>query len=295
MRRARPLLGTIVEIAAEGDDDRLTAAVEAAFASIAEVHRLMSFHEPDSDVSRINQAEAGRETSIDSQTFRVLTFARTLSDLTKGAFDVTIAPALIARGFLPEHSSQTTADQNSDFEARYFDLVLLPHDRAVWRRKGRIDLGGIAKGYAVDCAIEALRSHGVTSAIVNAGGDLRCFGKPYPIHVRDPGTPTNLLCLGWLEDAGLASSSGYFSGLDIGGRHVDPLVDPAQRSCTSWEGSISVAAHDGMTADALTKVVRLAPELAPGILEQFDAHAIVIDNVGSRSCGRPLLRQDFGA
>ncbi len=295
MRRARPLLGTIVEIAAEGDDDRLTIAVEAAFAAIAEVHRLMSFHEPDSDVSRINKAETGREISINPRTFRVLNFSRTLSDLTSGAFDVTIAPALIAGGFLPGHAAQTTADENSEFEARYFDLVLLPDDRAVWRRKGRIDLGGIAKGYAVDCAVEALRSHGVASAIVNAGGDLRCFGKPYPIHVRHPDSPTNLSCLGWLQDAGLASSAGYFSGRDTAGRHVDPLVDPQLRNCTSWAGNISIAAPDGMTADALTKVVRLAPDLAPDILERFGAQAIVIDKAGSRSGGRPLLRQDFGA
>lgn len=292
MRRARPLLGTIVEIAAEGDDDALAVAVEAAFASIAQVHRLMSYHEPDSDVSHLNQAEAGQEISVDPHTFRVLRFAQALSDRTQGSFDVTTASALIASGFLPGRAPQTTHDGSS---VRYFDLALLTDNHVVWRRKGRIDLGGIAKGYAVDCAIEALRSPGVTSAIVNAGGDLRCFGRPFPIHIRHPKTPAHLLRLGWLTDAALASSAGYFSGLDIGGSHVDPLVEPEQRSCTSWDGSVSVAAQDGMTADALTKVVRLAPDLAPGILQHFDAQAIVIDAAGSRSCGRPLLRPDFGA
>lgn len=288
MRCARPLLGTLVEIAAEGDSLILPAAIEAAFASIEQVQRLMSFHDSNSDVSRINGAEPGREIGIDPHTFRVLHFARRLSDLSGGLFDITTAPVLVENGFLPERTLDTIPVGTT-----YLDLVLLPGNRALWRRKGWIDLGGVAKGYAVDCAIAALRSHGVATAIVNAGGDLRCFGKPYPIHVRHPSAPTALMRLGWLADAGLASSAGYFSGIDIGGRQIDPLVHPKRRVCTSWDASISVAAGDGMTADALTKVVRLAPDLVPDILERFGAQAIVIDPEGGRSCGRRLLKAEL--
>ena len=101
--------------------------------------------------------------------------------------------------------------------------------------------------------------------------------------------------LGWLADAALATSAGYFSGIDVGGRRIDPLVDPRRRRCMSWDASISVAAPDGMTADALTKVVRLAPDSAPEILDRFGAQAIVIDHQGARCCGRPLLQADIAA
>lgn len=290
MRRARPLLGTIVDISADDAADVLPAAMEAAFASIELVQRLMSFHDPGSDVSRINGADAGREVSIDPRTFHVLDFARQLSDLSGGLFDVTTAVVLARSGFLPERASEALP-----VGVTYRDLDLLPGARVRWRNKGWIDLGGIAKGYAVDCAIEALRCHGVVTAVVNAGGDLRCFGKPQPIHLRHPGAPAMLLHVGSLSDAAVATSAGYFSGKDINGCRIDPLVDPKRGECASWNGSISVAACDGMTADALTKVVRLAPDLAPDVLERLGAQAIVIDRDGSRSCGRRLLQEEFSA
>ncbi len=290
MRRARPLLGTLVEIAAEdGDTDRSHIAVEAAFAVIEQVHRLMSFHDPESDVSRLNRAQPCQEVSVDAHTSRVLCFAQELSELSDGAFDVTTAPALVEGGFLP--GAQVREPMLSG--ASYRDLDLLPGNRARWRRKGWVDLGGIAKGYAVDCGIAALRACGAASGIVNAGGDLRCFGAPRPIHVRHPRDPSIVMRLGWLTDAALASSAGYFSGIEVDGRRTDPLVDPRRQRCTTWNGSISVAAPAGVIADALTKVVRLAPDRAPHILDRFDSQAVVIDEQGARHCGRPLLRMDL--
>lgn len=285
MRCARPLLGTVVDIAAEGPAGSLRAAIEAAFASLTQIQQLMSFHDPKSDVSRINGSEADCEICIDPQTYRVLEFARRLSDVSEGTFDVTIAPSLVKNGFLPKPTPETAPTG-----ATYRDLQLLPGDRVGWRRRGWIDLGGIAKGYAVDCAIAALRRHGVTTAIINAGGDLRCFGTPQSIHLRHPDEPTTLMHLGFLADAAFATSAGYFSSVESDGRRINPLVDPRQRICVSWDGSISVAACDGMTADALTKVIRLKPDSAPDILDHFGAQAIVVDHEGPRWCGRSLLR-----
>jgi FAD:protein FMN transferase len=289
MKRARPLLGTVVEITAEGAVHSLPAAIEAAFASVERVQQLMSFHEPNSDVSRINGAATGREVRIDRRTFTVLQFARRLSDLSEGAFDITTASVLVENRFLPKRSRETIP-----LGATFHDLDLLRGNRVRWHRKGWIDLGGVAKGYAVDCAIAMLRARGVKTGIVNAGGDLRCFGEAQPVHIRHPNAPTLALYLGRLADAALASSAGYFSGVRSGSRRIDPLVDPKHSRCTSWSASISVAAPDGIAADALTKVVRLRPDLAPGILERFGAQAIVIDHRGTRCCGRPLLQLDIG-
>lgn len=287
MRRARPLLGTLVDIAAEGAEDILPAAIEAAFASIERIQKLMSFHDAHSDVSRINEAEAGSAVDIDPHTYRVLEFALELSEISAGAFDITTGAILVESGFLPG-----SATDRMSSGATYRDLDLLSDHRVCWRRPGCIDLGGIAKGYAVDCAIAVLRAHGVVTAIVNAGGDLRCFGEAQPIHLRHPDDPTLLMGLGWLADAALATSAGYFSGRDIGSRRIEPLVDPKRPCCISWDGSVSVAAPDCMTADALTKVVRLALDAAPDILERFNAQAVVIDKLGSRCCGQPWLLQE---
>ncbi|WP_354403055.1 FAD:protein FMN transferase [Variovorax sp. OAS795] len=287
LRRARPLLGTLVEISAAGGPAGLQAALDAAFASIETIDRLMSFHAPASDVSRINAAGADCEVCVDPQTFRVLQFARELGEISGGAFDITIADVLMRGGLLPRHAALGLSNAAA---ADFQDLVLRPGDRVRWRRKGWIDLGGIAKGYAVDCAIGALRAHGVASGVVNAGGDLRFFGEPQPVDVRHPDAPGARVRLGVFRDGAVATSSGYFSDRTgtAEGSAAEPLVDPVRRACVRWRQSVTVVAADGMTADALTKVVRLAPEGAPRILERFGAQAIVIDGRGVRRCGSAM-------
>jgi thiamine biosynthesis lipoprotein len=287
MRRARPLLGTIVQITVEGAAEVLESKVDAAFAAIERVHQLMSFHDATSDVARLNAAPAGCSVRVDTQTYRVIAFALELSELSGGAFDITTASELVSQGFLP-NSDPGMAATHSTFR----DLELLPYDCVRWHEKGRIDLGGIAKGYAVDCAIEALRSEGITTAVVNAGGDLRCFGESQPIHLRHPETPTTLIHLGRLADAAFATSAGYFSEIETDEHRIDPIVDPKRRACVSWNGSVSVAAANCMVADALTKIVRLDPQIAPRVLEQFGAQAFVVDAQGIRCCGRSWFQKD---
>lgn len=241
---------------------------------MADIHRLMSFHDADSDVSRINAAMEGDDVSIDAHTWRVLARARELSQLSDGAFDVTTASVLTRHGFLPAGPTQCPPSPHVD----YRDLELGTAHRVRWHRKGWIDLGGIAKGYAVDCAIAALQAAGTTSGVVNAGGDLRCFGDRQPIYVRHPTAPGQLISLGWLVDGAIATSSGYFAGITTDSVRIDPLVDPQRGVCVTWNGSVSVLAPDCMTADALTKIVRLVGADAPRLLAKLDAQTIVIND-----------------
>ena len=100
-RRARPLLGTFVEIAVRAPIPAAEAAVEAAFAAVAMVHWLMSFHEPDSDVSRLNRGAAAGAVRVHDWTYQVLETALDMHRRSGGAFDITVAPALQALGLLP--------------------------------------------------------------------------------------------------------------------------------------------------------------------------------------------------
>ena len=291
LRRARPLLGTLVEVRATAalETPLLHAAIDAAFAAVERVQRRMSFHDERSDVSRINAARTGEAIEIHAETYEVLSAARTLGDLCGGAFDIATAASLVRNQFLPQPRTRSEA-RPPDLSVTYRDLELLPDAQVRWRRAGWIDLGGIAKGYAVDRAIDELRAHGVESAVVNAGGDLRCYGDAQPIHVRAPDEPGTLLCLGTLANASIATSAGYFRGMQIGGDHVDPLIDPARGTCIAWERSISVLAADCMTADALTKVVRLAPQSVLSLLQCLNAQAVIIDRQGLSACGREWLQ-----
>src|SRR3984893_12322769 len=214
IRRLRPLLGTFVEVAAAGAGSAdMAAAVEAAFAAIGTVHRLMSFHDEESDVSRLNHGAFEAATGVHPWTFRVLEAALDFHRRSNGLFDIRIAPALQQLGLLPYHAGDLTRD--AALTAGHGAIELLAGERVRFGdRATRIDLGGIAKGFAVDRAIDVLRDLGMPSGLVNAGGDLGVFGpRGVMAAVRAPGQASPLLCGIELHDAAIASSGPQFNPL----------------------------------------------------------------------------------
>src|SRR5215468_9986751 len=175
LRRAQALLGTFVEIdVTAASRSSAESAVEEAFSAVADVHRLMSFHEADSDLSRLNRTASSGAVLVHPWTYAVLEMALQINRHSDGAFDIAVAPALQRMGELPgvPHVSPSPANI-ADVDA----IELLADNQVRFRSPSvLIDLGGIAKGFAVDRAIAALQSHGVRSAMVNAGGDLAAFG-----------------------------------------------------------------------------------------------------------------------
>jgi thiamine biosynthesis lipoprotein len=286
IRRARPLLGTFVEICAGGAAPAIIeAAMEEAFGAIARVHRLMSFHDAASDVSRLNREAAIRETVIDRWTYEVLDAALGLYCQSSGIFDIATAPALQALGLLPA-GPESPASASKAKGVSSAAIELLPGNRVRFHRPDiAIDLGGIAKGYAVDRAIDALKRCGVPSALVNAGGDLAAFGpEPYRIHIRDPRAPSQLLCAVGVDNGALASSGASFDplrSLDIGG---SAIIDAKTQAPVSAIAGVTVRAAACMMADALTKVAMIAGEAAGGVLDHYGAEALVVSACGSISC-----------
>ena len=273
IRRARPLLGTLVEIraAAALARARLHAAIDAAFAAVQRVHGLMSFHDAASEVSALNREAQYRPLRVDAQTWAVLAAAQRLSRLSEGAFDIAVGARLQRWGYLPSGSTP------SAFEGTWADIELLEDGRVRFHRPLLIDLGGIAKGYAVDCAIDVLRQAGVESALINAGGDLRALGvQPQLVQLRHPQNPAVSMHALSLCDEALATSANYFSRRVCAAGEVSPLLDP--RSQLPWLGaaSVSVRAADCISADALTKLVLFAaPEVAERVLAVYGAQAYV--------------------
>ena len=284
IRRCRPLLGTFVEVAARAESpERASAALEAAFAAVARVQRLMSFHDPASDVSRINRDAAREAVEVDAWTVRVLEAARDLHARTRGVFDVAVAPWLQRWGYLPDTPSWRAPARRTDEESAF---ELGPGRRVRFRRAAAIDLGGIAKGFAVDRAVEALIGEGAASCVVNAGGDLRVFGsEPVALHVRHPREPGRLLPLGTLRDAAFATSADTFTRRRWRGRAVSPLVDPRRgRACAPACGA-SVRAPTCLVADALTKVVMILGRRSAPILREHAASGFLISADGDiRAC-----------
>ena len=215
LRRARPLLGTLVEI---GVPEGCGEAIELAFGVIAQVQQCMSVHDAKSDVSRLHDAPVDTEVAIHPWTGEVLALAAQLAMQTGGLFDV-------ARGS-GQWSSRGTNGQ----------AWAMRHAPAC-----RLDLGGIAKGWAVDKAIDAVLASGVSAVWVNAGGDLRCQGVTVPVVLRDEVTGGTRP---WLHLSDGAVATSWFAP---GGRV----------SLHGKQGAshVSVAAPRCAVADALTKVV----------------------------------------
>ena len=271
IRRARPLLGTYVTIGVGLPDAEAQVAIEAGFAAIADIHRLMSFHEPDSDVSRINHAGAGTVT-VDPRTHAVMSAAQRMAKASDGIFDITIAPDLVAWGFLPRPDAP-----EPDPMASWRDIELLPANEICLSKPLWIDLGGIAKGYAVDQAFTAMNLPPEVQCSVNAGGDLRVQGPAAErILLRAP-TEGGQVPIIELDNAALASSGGRDDLHDVGGVHVGPHVDGGTHRGVGTQSFVSVVSRDCMTADALTKIVLTIGPKADAILKAHDATAYFHD------------------
>jgi len=270
IRRARPLLGTYVAIGVGLPDAEAAKAIEAGFAAIADIHRLMSFHEPDSDVSRINRAGAGA-VKVDPHTHAVLAAARRMAEASNGIFDITIAPDLVAWGFLPRPDAC-----EPDPAASWRDITLLPDNEIRLGRPLWIDLGGIAKGYAVDQAFAAMNLPPDVQCSVNAGGDLRVQGEPERILLRAPAEGGQVPVVE-LENAALASSSGRDDLHDVADGKFGPHIEGGTHRSIGTASFVSVVASDCMTADALTKIVLALGSDADGVLKAHDATAYFHD------------------
>lgn len=274
-RAARFLLGTIVDIAAAGPATAVARGIEDAFAAIAQVHRALSAQDEGSELTRVNRlAHAGVQRI--SETFRaVLTCALDMAERTRGTFDPTIGGLMCDLGLLPQHSSH-------DRRASWRD-VRLDASGVSFARPLLLDFGGIAKGYAVDRAVDVLRDAGVVAACVNAGGDIRLFGDEIgTVHVRTGGVRRMALPLVELADGAVATSAYGSQRRRVAGRWATPLIDARFGLPSMSTRTVSVVAPHCMVADALTKVVALRGAASASVLASYDAEAIMLTPVKGR-------------
>jgi thiamine biosynthesis lipoprotein len=246
--RLRVGMGTLVAIHATADTrQHALVGIDGAFAAIYRVERLMHPTRAGSDLLAIREAACGRPVTIHAWTWDVLMLSRRLHEATQGAFD----PCL------PESAG------------RLPDLEFAAPRRVVARAPLQIDLGGIAKGFAIDRAVTALRDSGCRSGLVNAGGDLAVFGDhACSVIIRDAAG-----CGGAVElrDAALASSE--VCGTARPSEHRGYYHGASQRRILS--GAVSVSAGSAAVADALTKCLLAEQSGSAALLEAFGARRVL--------------------
>ena len=253
------VLGTFAEITALAKD-RATArkAVEAAYEQIEQVNRLMSDYRPDSEISRLNALPAGGKMVVSPPTFAVLQKAMEVSKRSGGAFDVTCRPLVQLWKQAGQQKKLPDAQQLQQTLAKIgFDKIKLdPATRTVTVTVDglQIDLGGIAKGYALDVAAQALLDHQAVCGLVDVGGDIRAVGacpagRPWRIGVRHPFTEGLFAKLA-IERGAVATSGDQERFEVINGKRYSHIVDPRTGRPAEQTPSVTVIAPDGITADA---------------------------------------------
>lgn len=274
LRRAKPLLGTLVEITCEATDAADTCATftasQAGFAAVTRVHALMSRHEATSEVCQLNAARVGQWLAVSPDTLAVFVFSSQLSAQTHGAFDVFSARTPHSGGSSIGGSSASGLWQSLEIDA--------PGSRLRKHAPLQADLGGVAKGYAVDVAVAALQQAGMRHGWVNAGGDLRVFGDmDVPMWVRAPRDVSQLLDCARLRNAAAATSADYESDGGRGDATDGAAVNALRHGQTGHRAprgtSWTVTAPSAMVADALTKLVAVTGDVSHPLLAHYAAQA----------------------
>lgn len=272
------------------------AAIEAVLSDMRRIDALMSTYKDDSEISRVNAEAATRPVPVSEELFRLLETSLEYSRLSHGAFDITYASV----GYLYDYRAHRKPDDKAVAGALqsvdYRQLKLDPARRTVsFGKPGmRIDLGGIAKGHAVDRGIEILKARGITRAMVNAGGDTRVigdrFGAPWVIGIRHPDRAGEVVLRIPLVDAAFSTSGDYERYFDEGGVRYHHILDPKTGRSPDALRSVTVIASTATRTDGLTKTVFiLGPEEGINFINGLtDADAIVIAADGKVSYSKGL-------
>lgn len=301
LKRVDAIMGTEISVELWADDRRRgEAAIDAVMGEMHRIDRLMSPHKPDSELSCINRDAAIASVVVSAEMARLLARANDFACLSDGAFDITYA----AVGQLYDYRRRISPSEELLARARalvgWRNLIVDPTACTVrFALQGmRIDLGGFAKGHAVDNATRLLRERGIRHAIVSAGGDTRVIGdrrgRPWTIGVRDPRRAGEMVAMLPLEDVSISTSGDYERYFDADGVRHHHLIDPATGRSPSSVHSVTILAEDGLTTEALSKCVFvLGVEKGLRLIEsQRGVDAVIVDAAGALHYSTGLLYAD---
>lgn len=293
----RIVMGTFsrVVVLAKSNDVAQQCA-EAALHVQRHVDELMSTYILESELSSVNQHAFHEAVRVTEETFAVLEQAKRFSELTDGAFDVTIGPLSdlwrkAGDANVPPTDAEIAAARG---KVGHDKLILDPEAMTVkFVAEGmKLDLGGIAKGYAIDRSVEVLKQGGAVGGMVDIGGDVRCFGTPprgkptWVVGLQDPAvapddmaTDKLLMALN-VTDAAVATSGDYRRFTEVQGQRQSHIMDTQSGRGANTLISVTVIAPDALTADALaTAVSVLGPEKGLALIEPLPhTEAILIPN-----------------
>ncbi|MBP6765941.1 MAG: FAD:protein FMN transferase [Rubrivivax sp.] len=299
LRREEAIMGTAISVELWADDARAGEAATAAV--MEEMHRIdrcMSPHKPASELSRINREAARHTVPLSDEMYTLVDRALHFSRLSQGAFDISYAAVGRLYDYRQRLRPGDAALRAAQALVGWQQLQLDPRSRSLrFAREGVcIDLGGIAKGHAVDRAVALLRKRGFAHAMVSAGGDSRVLGdrrgRPWTVAIRDPRRVGEVVAVLPLQDVSISTSGDYERYFDEEGQRHHHLIDPATGRSPRSVHSVTILAGDGLTSEALSKTVFvMGVERGLALVNTLsDVDAVVVDAAGKLHASSGLMQ-----
>lgn len=284
---SRVSMGCVYTIVVYGHDTaRFQDASAAALDEVDRIDRLMSHYKNDSELSRVNREAAKSPVKVDPELFDFVAECLRYSRESEGAFDITVGPLMKAWGFFRGEGRMPSEAEMAEALSRvgYGRVILNRKDGTIFfdRAGVEIDLGGIAKGYAVDRAVAVLKRHGVTSALLSAGGStIYALGAPpgkpaWEIEVQDPVEPDKIATRVRLKDRALSVSGSNEKFFELNGARYSHVMDPKTGRPVQGVLSVAVITDDGTSGDALDNVFYvLGAERGRALVNKFSASEVI--------------------
>jgi thiamine biosynthesis lipoprotein len=306
--RVEFLMDTVVEVkVCHRNKAKAEEAIDSAMEEIRRVEQKMSCFLPGSEVSKINREAllerakgsplAGGWIAVSDELFSLLSEAIRLSNLTKGRFDITIYP--LCRIWKFERDNVEVPDKEEIEKKKRlvnYNNMVIENGKIKFAKRGMgIDLGGIAKGYAVDAAIRVLKEKNVESAMVNAGGDIyvlgRKQGKPWRIGIRHPRKGGEILGIVEVEDKAIVTSGDYERYFFSEGKRYHHILNPKTGYPANECQSVTIVAKKATIADGLaTGVFVLGPREGMDLVESLEeVEGVIVNKEGEMSVSSGLV------
>jgi FAD:protein FMN transferase len=291
VKRTQLHMGTLVSITAVGrTHDEANEAITAGFQEIKRLEQLLSTWIPSSELSKVNAAAGRSAVKVSLETMAVVRKALQVAEMTDGAFNIAIGPAIDAWNIsddprLPTSEELAALKPLVDLQYVHTDVW----ERTIHLQKPgmRIDVGGIGKGYAADQAVLVMKKAGAAAGVVALSGDIKTFGRMpdgrrFPVGILHPRQEGEILVEIDLEDEAISTAGDYERFFDKDGIRYHHILDPQTLQPARGCQSVSVIAKEGVWADGLdTGIFVLGAERGMELVEQLeDVEAIIVDADG---------------
>lgn len=290
--RRFPIMGTVAAFTLYGEPERIEEAADAALSEFEQVVKLCNLYDPESELSQLNRTAATAAFSCSEELWTLLTEARRAYELSDGAFDISAKPLMDLWGFYRRRGdAPPTAEEIRETCAKVglekvrFDEA----ERSVFFTVPGMafDLGGIAKGYAVDRAAEAVITAGVRRGVIDLGGNLRLLPEPppgaecYRVGVRDPEKRDAVLPeILEVVDISISTSGDYERFVTLGEHRYGHIMNPLTGVPSPGKWAVTVLAPSALAADWMSTAVFICGEpLAEELEEKFPDVEILIRTV----------------